>query len=113
MAACSQARAWRNVRDGSLLRPQHFRKPIKVEAAKILKALPLGGDDVGAKEIAGRLATLWYQPFRCAGSIPVVNAVCSKAPDDFRILFLGEVTQVSLRFKITKRIEYHGLASRR
>jgi hypothetical protein len=36
-----------------------------------------------------------------------------EAPDDFRILFLGEVTQVSLRFKITKRIEYHGLASRR
>ena len=36
-----------------------------------------------------------------------------EAPDDFRVLFLGEVTQVSLRLKITERIECHRLASRR
>jgi hypothetical protein len=36
-----------------------------------------------------------------------------KAPNDFEIFFFGEVTQVPLRLKITKRIERHGLVSRK
>jgi len=36
-----------------------------------------------------------------------------KAPDDIGVFFLGEIAQVALRVEIAKRIERHGLASRR
>ena len=36
-----------------------------------------------------------------------------KVPDDLRVFFFSEITQVALRFKITEWIECHGLASRR
>jgi hypothetical protein len=38
-----------------LLRPQLFRKPVKIDAAKILKAFPVGRN-IGAEEIAGERA---------------------------------------------------------
>jgi len=36
-----------------------------------------------------------------------------KPPDDFQVFFSGEISQVSTRRKIAKRIERHDLASRR
>src|SRR5207302_5983974 len=41
----------REAMNDSLLRPQHLREPVKIEAAEILKAPPVGRN-VGAKEIA-------------------------------------------------------------
>jgi hypothetical protein len=67
---------------------------------------------VGLKNVRISKALGLGEPFECGIDASHERGVF-KTPDDAAIFFLREIAQITLRLKITERIECHGLTSRK